>query len=47
MIRRFLPDMIKRNEGHIVAISSIAAFQSHAESSLYVSTKSAVSSAIQ
>lgn len=47
MIHSFLPDMIERNEGHIVAIASITAYLSHSKCSLYTATKSAVSSKLQ
>lgn len=42
MIREFLPDMIKRNEGHIAAVSSIAAFEGLSKGSMYVATKHGV-----
>lgn len=42
MIRQFLPDMIERNEGHIVAISSVTALSPSDSYSLYAATKSGV-----
>lgn len=42
MIQEFIPEMIKRNEGHLVAIASSSAFIGLSNASLYASTKHAV-----
>ncbi|XP_065210688.1 short-chain dehydrogenase/reductase family 16C member 6-like [Planococcus citri] len=42
MIRAFLPDMMERNQGHIVAVSSLAGLVGIARGSMYVATKHAV-----
>lgn len=42
MIREFLPGMLERNDGHIVAMGSIASFSSIANASMYVATKHGV-----
>ncbi|GAB1865548.1 NADP-retinol dehydrogenase [Camponotus japonicus] len=42
MLQAFLPNMIKKNHGHIVAISSITAFWVIAYGTIYCPTKSAV-----
>lgn len=39
LIREFLPDMTKYNDGHIVAISSIAGLQGISKGSIYAATK--------
>lgn len=42
MIREFLPNMLERNEGHIVAISSLAGFSGLANECIYAATKHGV-----
>lgn len=42
MIREFLPEMIQRNEGHIVAIGSVCSFASGSYYSMYCATKHGV-----
>ncbi|GAB1865590.1 NADP-retinol dehydrogenase [Camponotus japonicus] len=42
MLQAFLPNMIKKNHGHIVAISSVTAFVACAYGTIYCPTKSAV-----
>lgn len=42
MMQAFLPNMIKKNHGHIVAVSSIAAFKGATHGTVYCPTKSAV-----
>lgn len=39
MIRSFLPGMMKRNSGHIVAISSISSLSGEAKLSAYSASK--------
>ncbi|GAB1867310.1 NADP-retinol dehydrogenase [Camponotus japonicus] len=41
-LQAFLPSMIKKNHGHIVAVSSIAAFKGIMHGTVYCPTKSAV-----
>jgi len=43
MLQAFLPNMIEKNHGHIVAIASLAAFLAGKQVTLYSSTKTAVS----
>lgn len=38
-IREFLPDMVKRNEGHFVSVASVAGFSAIPNASAYVTTK--------
>ncbi|KAI5709928.1 hypothetical protein M8J76_003103 [Diaphorina citri] len=42
MVRAFLPDMVKRNQGHIVAISSMSSMTGVANASAYAASKWAV-----
>ncbi len=42
-----LPSMIKRRSGHIVGMSSLAAFRSYPESHTYCATKSALSAQLE
>lgn len=42
MIREFVPDMVKRNEGHVVAVASVAGFGGITNASMYVATKHGV-----
>lgn len=42
MARTFLPEMVERNSGHIVAISSMSALTGLANGSLYSSCKWAI-----
>lgn len=42
MIREFLPSMIQRNSGHIVAIASLAGLNGLANASVYSATKHGV-----
>ena len=39
MVREFLPEMIKRNHGHVVTIASMASFIVHAQNVDYCCTK--------
>ncbi|XP_072763828.1 short-chain dehydrogenase/reductase family 16C member 6-like isoform X2 [Anoplolepis gracilipes] len=41
-LRAFLPSMIEKNHGHVVAISSVAAFLGVTHGTVYCSTKSAI-----
>lgn len=47
MLRAFLPAMKKRNEGHIVATSSVAAFTCAANIVPYAATKFGVTGKIE
>lgn len=40
MVRQFLPGMMERNDGHIVAISSVAGFEGLAKCAPYAASKS-------
>lgn len=42
MTRRFLPEMLKRDKGHIVNMGSIAGFHTYANGAVYAGTKHAV-----
>lgn len=42
MLREFLPEMIQRNEGHIVAVGSVCSFASGSYYSMYCATKHGV-----
>lgn len=39
MMREFLPGMLKRNHGHVVAISSVASLGAGPNGSAYIATK--------
>lgn len=41
LVREFVPDMIKKNHGHVVTIASLASFMVHAGNVDYASTKAA------
>lgn len=47
MVKEFLPDMLENNEGHIVCISSIAAFSAAINTTPYFASKYAVTGFMQ